>query len=606
MENQLSSIGKKSLYNQSKLGIYGNLGKGENADILFLETVITAADLDMITLIKDIPGAEKWDIKDLFQRDVDDDRVEKEVIPYFKDESKIKYFSPITLILLPTDIAKKNIIKDIDYIEPITYTDANAEVKKSYEKEDFYKLSLYNHKDPLATIEWNDKRCYLVAIDGQHRLSGLIRWRKEPNSNFEDWKIPVVILNILKVDKNKNIASLLEIVRKTFVYINNKTERINPAKIIILNNESVNSICTQELINFSHQNDLKKVGDRDNNLVPLIFYDWQGKVSNKVQIIGPASLKSVEEIRDWFMEYLLGDDGSAYQEYELCLKDLSPKLEGYGVGLSLSNEDSKRIRKQFNDICLPGLSYLLQNFYPYKEYIKKCREFEKASIERSDIASHAFMYLRFGSHNAPEAQTKSVNEEYTNLIASFEAFKKSLIDVTIRRDIGMRGIVFAFSEIKSIVSKLRDTNIDWLLFSEQFTKVLSKIYQEKWFVDYGDLKPFPKETLTFLIFDEVGSTINYKIQNAKDGLGSLLVVLVIYDFYKNNTFEINNEEFDDVWGEYSNNLRKSYEKGFRKKIKGDIQDDWKQGNKKLNEHVKLQAEIESTKKIEKVYKLFNK
>ena len=49
---------------------------------------------------------------------------------------------------------------------------------------------------------------------------------KRTKHRFRDWRIPVVILNIFKVDKKKSTANLLEIVRKTFVYINTKAERV--------------------------------------------------------------------------------------------------------------------------------------------------------------------------------------------------------------------------------------------------------------------------------------------------------------------------------------------------------------------------------------------
>ena len=606
---KLSYITEDKPYNQIKLGIYGNLGKGENADILFLQTVITAAELDGIHLISNIPGSEKWNVKDLFQRDVDDERVTNDIIPYFKDQHKIKYFSPITLILLPTENGKRDIIKEIEFIEPQIIDNAvEGNINTIYEKKSFYKLNLYKTNDQIASLEWSDKNCYLVAIDGQHRLSGLMRWKKAPDSNFEDWKIPVVILTILKVDRDKSVANLLEIVRKTFVYINQKSEKINMARAILLNDESVNAICTQELIEFSHRNDVKAIGNRDNSIMPLIFYDWQGKVINKKQVEGPASLKSVEEIHLWFSEYLLGTDGSPSQASELCLTDLLPPLEGFGPKLSLSNKDAKRIRKQANDIILPGLLYFLQNFYPYKIYIEKCREIENKALEKSDIVAHAFVKLRFGTHNAPPDQSKAVEEEFKNLIQIFESQKKSKIDEIIRLDIGMRGVIFAFQEVKEALIDFLGTNINWIDFSKEFTPIMNDIYNQKWFKGYSDTNLPPKilEFLTYLIFDEVGSIINYKASQAKDALGSLIVILAFEKLRSNTVFKINDDQFEEIWGDYSTNLRKSYEKGLRKVIKANNQDSWTQGMSKLNEFVKKEAEKESTKKINSLYKYIKK
>ena len=587
------------------------MGKGANADILYLETVFSIDELDTITLISNIPGSETWDVRDLFQRDVDDDRVQKDIIPYYKDETKIKFFSPITLILLPTANSKSKIVKDIEYIEPVILDD--TDIEKFYEKKNVYKLNIYRHPEPIAKLEWNDRNTFLVAIDGQHRLSGLKQWKSEPRTNIQDWKIPVVILNIFKVDENISTANLLEIVRKTFVYINTKAERINRAREILLNDESVNSICTQEVIQRSHDNDVLPYNERDDSIIPLIFFDWQGKVVNKKQFPGPASVKSVEEIYLWFEEYIFEEDGSDLQKSELCLGDLVPSLEGYGPKSALSHKDAERIRSQFRKIALKGLSYLLENFTPYKSYIKACRTIENKAIEKSINASHAFMKLRFGSHNAPEDQNAAVEAEFISLIETFDDLKKKKIDFSLRQDLGMRGIIYTFFKCKEHVIDFEERNIEWLDFSEVFTEIIDEIYNQKWFKPFDELKAKQRSFLTFLIFDPVGKIINYRFSQAKDALGSLLVILVFDLFrrksiFNNNSdrFKENSDRFEEIWGEYSNNLKKTYEKGFRNLIKAEKADSWQGSIPDFSKYVKDEAEKQSTKKIRELYKFVTK
>src|SRR4051794_38872800 len=90
-------------YSQKKLGYFGELGAGANARVMFLQTAITRDELDDITLIENIPGSEKWDVRDLFQRDVDKVRVQQSIVPWLQDKSTVKFFNPLTLILLPLD-----------------------------------------------------------------------------------------------------------------------------------------------------------------------------------------------------------------------------------------------------------------------------------------------------------------------------------------------------------------------------------------------------------------------------------------------------------------------------------------------------------------------
>lgn len=596
MSEQLLPKTDENEYNKWKTGFYGELGEGGNAKIRYLESVITKEDLDSITLISNIPGSETWDVRDLFQRDVDSERVEKQILPYFKDETKVKYFNPLTLILLPVDDSGSSIIKDLEFIEGKSSSDSKFELE--FERSGFFKLCYYKHREPIGTLYWNDQKCYLVAIDGQHRLSALKRWKADPNSEFADWKIPVIILNIFMVDSEKPSASLLEIVRKTFIYINTKAERVNKAREYLLNDESVNAICTQELIQYSHSNDSKSIEDRDITTLPLLFFEWQGKVINNEVFEGPASIKNIEEIYNWFQEYILGDDGSPDQESVLCLKDLTPQLEGYGKHKSLSHIDAERIRRQFRKILLPGLSYFLKNFAPYRLYIVKIREIEEHAIEKSDNAQHAFMKLRFGSHNASQDQLDNVQREYLELIESFKQAKEELFDEMIQKDIGMRGIMYSFGETKRILNGLGQYD-NWEEFSSDFTNAVNKIYAEGWFKSYNSLKRDRRKFLINLAYEESGSIINYRIHNSKDAFGALLVILICYQFKLEDI--LSEDNFENIWGDYSSSIRKTYERGFRKSVKVKLAEDWKGTIKAYNEKVKKEAEKLSNKRVKELY-----
>jgi hypothetical protein len=586
------------VYNHSKLGFYGELGEGANAKVRFLETIINREDLDSITLISSIPGSETWEVRDLFQRDVDDERITRDIIPYFKDPNVVKYFNPITLILLPMSEDGREVIKNVEFIEPVSGT---GDISHVYEKDNFYKFSIYKHDDPIGKIEWNDRKCFMVAIDGQHRISALKRWKSEPSSQFNDWKIPVIILSIFKVDETKPTASLLEIVRRTFVYINTKAERIDRAREILLNDESVNGLCTQELIQFTHDNDTNDLNDRDENILPLIFFDWQGRVEDKKRIFGPAAVVSVEEVYDWFDYYLLEDDGKSKQRRELELQDLIPPLQSYGPKEEkkvLTHEDATRIRNQFKRVMLPGILYLLNNVKPFKDYIASCREYEKKAIAQSDIAQHAFMKLRFGSHNAPQGQLSAVQAAYGNLTTEFQNLKKKF-PYLIQNDIGFRGIMYAFSVCKSELHSIKGESMSWLECSKIFTEILNSIFEDNWFVGTQNIPEDKKDFLTHLVYDRADTIINYKLEQAKDGLGALLVLLVFKKLLTRGV--IDEDDFESIWGDYSNVIRKTYEKSLRPYYKSVLNATWAGSITEFNAEVKRLADVESSNKIDKLY-----
>ena len=111
------------VYNKTKFGYFGELGTGAHAHLRFLQTALSVEDLDSVTLIENIPGSETWDVRDLFQRDVDKERVTREILPYLKDKTKVKFFNPLTLALLPLASSGQHILGDLPYVVPTTIDD---------------------------------------------------------------------------------------------------------------------------------------------------------------------------------------------------------------------------------------------------------------------------------------------------------------------------------------------------------------------------------------------------------------------------------------------------------------------------------------------------
>ena len=214
-------------YNEKFTGSYGEMGRGSNARVKFLQASIKAQLLDKITLIQDIQGSETWKVRDLFQRDVDEERVLKDILPYLENQDLVKYFNPLTLVLLPLE-EDHSVTPELRLAEVVEV----REGKRSWvqhEVEGLFRFRVSPRTNAVAMVEYDSGPVKLVAIDGQHRLSALKRWFKKQGgaSALKDWSIPVVILGIVKDDPEiEESPTILEIVRKTFVYINTRAEQV--------------------------------------------------------------------------------------------------------------------------------------------------------------------------------------------------------------------------------------------------------------------------------------------------------------------------------------------------------------------------------------------
>ena len=198
------------------------------------------------------------------------------------------------------------------------------------------------HVDPdtgrgYGFVDWNESKTKLVAIDGQHRLTALKRLKADNDHAQEgglgDWRIPVVILGFRSTGATDDEpGSLLEAVRRIFVHINREAKQPSRARTILLTDESVNAIATQELLQRSHSNDVLPAPERDPEILPLLFYDWRGEEVGGKPLPAPAAVKSAEEIHDWIADLILGPDFSDDQGFSLGIEATSDLKYIYAEG----------------------------------------------------------------------------------------------------------------------------------------------------------------------------------------------------------------------------------------------------------------------------------
>ncbi|SMN00671.1 hypothetical protein SPONL_1507 [uncultured Candidatus Thioglobus sp.] len=581
-------------YSRSKLGYSGELGNGSGVVIKFLQTGITYDELDNLNLIESIPGSEKWNVRDLFQRTVDKERVTRSILPYLQDSSKVKFFNPLTLVLVPFDT---------DKIETsLSYVEAKLEDKEGHKYDmfkmgDAFRFCIHKEQPAYSYVEWNELKARVVAIDGQHRLSALKEWKSDPETgrDFSDWTIPVVILGLFKEKDGGSPPSLLEVIRKTFVYINTTAKEINESRKTLLDDEKVNCICTQEVIQRAHENDQKEIGKLVREKLPLMFFDWRGEVKNGRADPGPASIISAEEIKLWFENFLLGEDSSEQQSEALNLKDCIPPLGSFGKGLVLSNKDALRIREQFKRDLLPAFSYLMENFEPYKKYTLECRKKQLADeLECSTVTKNAYQKICFGSYRVGAELVSLVETRYGKLVKEFSSLKKEIFHPLIVRDVGMRGVWSAFSSLKVIKDTLEGNTNDWLDYAKWFVKLMNTIYNEGWFKDFEELDSDQQGFLMHVVYDLAGGVVNYRHSDVKDALGTFLALLIA----KHST---NKDLQHAAWDELSVNFRKPLKKGLKKQLRGELRDSIG-SQKELRDELNNKTEEKVEERLEKLKK----
>jgi hypothetical protein len=598
----------KKLYDEQIRGVFGTFGAGMGIRVCFLQAALEAAELAKIQLVSEIPGSDRWPVRDLFQRDVDSQRVESSILPWLQDDTKVKFFNPLTLTLVPVDSSTNRILGEVPTL-------ASSEISDDMgkwvvlEREGLYRFrylvsDVGSHRE-YGLVEWNSRNVRLVAIDGQHRLSALKRYLSDQSGpgfeRFMEWNIPVVVSGL---DRDEPVhASILDVVRNMFVYINTQARTPSKSRQILLNDEDVNFVCVQELLQYSHENDsIEEIEDRIPSRVPLLFYDWRGATENGREVPSPASLKSVTEIAEWFKWFIIGEivDENLVSVFGV---DESHPLHFAFLNNDLQAKHTELIRERFREWILPGVVYLLENFTPYAQYIASVRKAEINWKSKSDVYRHALSQLRFGSHRGGESVQLQVANAYDEVVHELVDFKHNIPSLLLL-DIGMRGIVYAFGELKAWYDAWRGDCTFWLEYSKWFTKHLNTSFDQGWFGKQGNT------IRRHVTHNAAENIVNHKIGDAHKALGAMVCTIICRNAYAYKDVLSEESHWTEAWETFAEStllptLRSGYEKqhaaDFRtqhgdwpaKKVKEEAK---KNGNKSSHAHLmKLQSMFDKIK-----------
>ena len=187
---------------QQWVNLEGTLGEftapGSAVDVMHLSTFASLGDTGTgsTRLTRDLlPVRELFDVGDLnfdelLQRDLDDYRVAKEIIPYLLENSPlVRFFPPILAVVVP--VANRRVV---DYYPvPKIVTKPHGESSFEIETQTFggcLQLLRYKSEDgsfsSQAELRFNPDQARLVVIDGQHRAMAMLAIRRHKAGEWGD------------------------------------------------------------------------------------------------------------------------------------------------------------------------------------------------------------------------------------------------------------------------------------------------------------------------------------------------------------------------------------------------------------------------------------
>jgi hypothetical protein len=516
-------------------GYVGEFGAGGGGKIVFLQSALSTTQLEWLSLVSEIAGSEQWPVRDLFQREVDKVRVKRDILPWLEDDSAVKFFSPLTLAVLPFDPATNRVrhTSNIPDRRVETVGGRNWEV---VELAGCFRFSSVGEGHGYGTLDWDRMHARVVAVDGQHRLAALREFVRNGGTRVRSWSIPVVVCGLFRENAAAAPASLLEVIRNIFVYINTKANPPSRTRQILLDDQSVNNVAVQELLEYSHQREVEGQS-HDIDRLPLLFFDWRGATEGGEPVLSPTAVKSAVEVRDWMSSYILGEDRSSHQLRALDIpldSQLAEQLERPFI----DPEAIAEVRSRFNSKWLHPIEIVLREFIPYNKYLAHLRRIERELQAQPDIGAHVLATLRFGTDLI---QDRDVAIKYAQIIDEITDLKHDLIPELLRLDIGMRGVFSAFRtlhEIRDIGSHSEELEE----YSRWFVDSLNKAHADDWFVRHGSRRRFLKH----VCLAPNDSVVNYRLRDVLESYGALLTVVLAAHSH-GSTLWPTEAEWDQMW-----------------------------------------------------------
>jgi DGQHR domain-containing protein len=470
--------------------LHGSFGVGAWRVPYFAATVSFEQAASHLRLPTEIPGGEQiiWDIDSLYQRNIDWQRVTRQIAPYLRATDMPQFFNAITVALLPYSQRERRILDSFETSESWN----PPELGGSYRQELSVGPIRFGFWDEWTTPQdagfalgqmiWNTQEIFAVAIDGQHRLAA-IKDIADPTIASDTGGSKLAVL-FLVFDERVGFAApgkpeTVELMRKLFIDLNKHARTVNRARQILLDDRDPMAVSVRALLAptlESNLDDLEKSPPR----LPLALVDWfteQAKFDTGPYLTTVLGL-------DWIVSKVLDTSPiSDFTAYANVAKQVAKLENGLGIRLrraadrleelqnaeltpfAYSDDDLDEIRDAFAIVWNKPLCRLLTEFAPYRALISQRVTGETLSLEWQE-----WYRLREAMKNDRFADKPT--QDYKHLLRSLSTREHPIgertlterLDVieNIKRDYGL-GFNVAFQRALVIGAldylKLSDTHI---------------------------------------------------------------------------------------------------------------------------------------------------
>ena len=240
--------------------------------------------LKFVSLPRDVvfDPTEPIALEELFQRELDEERVREKLVPYLKAANKSKFFNSITVALLPMDPDHPGQFL-AEFPGPVTKDDDDAFARLQLGP---MRVRQLRSNDAIGYLSWDSHAARAVVLDGQHRLFGLKEVAEDPQfrwrAGLQASRIPVIVLALhkelgYKPAGGQEDETLLAACRTVFIDLNKHSVRVSPERQYLLDDLDLYAVCMRSIMGseagaYTRSSISERIAV--SNRVPLALVDW--------------------------------------------------------------------------------------------------------------------------------------------------------------------------------------------------------------------------------------------------------------------------------------------------------------------------------------------
>jgi hypothetical protein len=392
------------IFNLEIDGTFGRFKTRDSYEVNYLLSSLPLADaVDTLSTAAEAFPFESITFEEMIQRDIDSDRVQKEIVEDYLEgaREKVVFFPPLIVAVVSKENEKP--LQVYDSVES-KYDKSNGLYSVTYGRDKFQSVLNITDDDtgryiePLpnasgditvgqrlfyvpyaATMKINSRHVQLVVIDGQHRFEAMrILWRTRRDL-VQCMDVPVCIVYtpgaVTNTVSENNIVKNL---REMFVTINTTSRSVSGHFIDLLKDHSLASIAVRSLAT-------RWKGDNsDPWRSRLQMLEWNERRDGKArQLNREHSITTVSILADVLRDSLFSDYRGGVPQSLLNLQAIRGDLEANPEATRYSNisdenfdiAQEKLLKQQIERWISPALDVLFTTPRPYRE---KWETFNKA------------------------------------------------------------------------------------------------------------------------------------------------------------------------------------------------------------------------------------